>query len=1096
MAEYLRKLLNLRPGEGGRVLLLCLFIFTTHACQVIGKVLQLSLFLASYGRSAIPYAFLLSAVGVTCFSLLFAALAKNVGKRKLVPTSLLFIAAGFALWRLVIFGRTGHDAFVLYIWIDIATVLAVVLAWNYVNDACDSREGKRLFPLAALGASFAFLFNGFGIHPLVKLGLPAEDLAFFIIAALLLSVFVFYVLEARYSVCLDCDMSSGRERGRGTGNAHKINQDRKENRESLISGRKQVLDEGMMSKKRQQARGGFKNHLRWVLLSLRQGFAQLAANDLIRMFAVVTVLTILTQQLLDFMFMSALKARFVKADLALFIGVFMGSLGAAQIILQLVVTGRFLNRFGGSLCLMMEPVFVAISSIFYVVFPGFWFLMGFRFFDRILKTSFYSPSLQTLYTPVEPKSKIQAMALIKGVVSPLAKVAGALGLLFFWEGLNLRWIAIGTGLFSGAAALYVGLKAKKAYLGALHSALTRRKLTSGSRLNERSTPVVDGTALRMVKQSLQEGPAGAAVFALRFLAHLPPAQSRPLLTLALESEHSEVRREALSLLEEGGPAELEVIVSKGLEDDVGGVVLRALGGLARLKQTSARFRVEGFLSDERLSVRAGAALWLRKLFPQNQGDAGRVWAEILGDDCIETRLAAATALQELGDLSFTADVKTLLYDVDERVREAALSAAGELGMGTLIEDIFLCFDTRGPRDPAARALEKLGEPAVKAIRAFIEKNYSREDLYRRVPWILSAIEGAAATRLLVDLLSHEQHEVRLRSARILSRRAPGSLEEARLLELLDVELESAYCFMALQEYFSGLHACSHESALLLDQIWYRRSQIDKRIMALLGMAIDLQTADMIFANLESGLKRQRAGAVELLENVTTPEVSGRLIPLFEGHFGSGCMVRLPEKLFEIYSETFSNPIQAIVSGDDRYLKAFLLYECASELEKRAQGALTKEVQSLLPLIEKILFLKSAPIFSGLSGEELHRIAEIAEEVSYSADDVVFRQNDPGDAMYLVLHGRVSIRIQGREVVRLGSKECFGEMALLDNLPRSADVVVLSEADFLRIEADSFDELLEQKHAIVKGIFKVLTGRLREANARTQQEAIVGDRESN
>ena len=83
-------------------------------------------------------------------------------------------------------------------------------------------------------------------------------------------------------------------------------------------------------------------------------------------------------------------------------------------------------------------------------------------------------------------------------------------------------------------------------------------------------------------------------------------------------------------------------------------------------------------------------------------------------------------------------------------------------------------------------------------------------------------------------------------------------------------------------------------------------------------------------------------------------------------------------------------------------------------------------------------------------------------------------------MFLVLNGSVSVLVNDRPVARLGQGECFGEMALLDNEPRSADVVAADDTDLLRIDAQSFDELLEQKHTIVKSIFRVLSTRLRRA----------------
>ena len=149
------------------------------------------------------------------------------------------------------------------------------------------------------------------------------------------------------------------------------------------------------------------------------------------------------------------------------------------------------------------------------------------------------------------------------------------------------------------------------------------------------------------------------------------------------------------------------------------------------------------------------------------------------------------------------------------------------------------------------------------------------------------------------------------------------------------------------------------------------------------------------------------------------------------------------------------------------------------------------LQKLESAHKELVQAKTFEAIATATGEAIHwvgnkaapipgSVARITEEVSFATDSVIVKQADPGDAMFLVLNGSVSVRVNDRPVARLGQGECFGEMALLDNEPRSADVVAADDTDLLRIDAQSFDELLEQKHTIVKSIFKVLSTRLRKA----------------
>ncbi len=138
---------------------------------------------------------------------------------------------------------------------------------------------------------------------------------------------------------------------------------------------------------------------------------------------------------------------------------------------------------------------------------------------------------------------------------------------------------------------------------------------------------------------------------------------------------------------------------------------------------------------------------------------------------------------------------------------------------------------------------------------------------------------------------------------------------------------------------------------------------------------------------------------------------------------------------------------------------------------------------MITTVEKVLFLKSIDLFRALPGEELAQIAEIAEELPMGAGDQVFGEGEPGDALYIVVEGKVKVFKGERKLAELGERECFGEMAVLDSEPRSASVVALSEVLLLKIGREEFREILSERPEIAVGIIKVLSRRLREANAR-------------
>jgi CRP-like cAMP-binding protein len=133
-------------------------------------------------------------------------------------------------------------------------------------------------------------------------------------------------------------------------------------------------------------------------------------------------------------------------------------------------------------------------------------------------------------------------------------------------------------------------------------------------------------------------------------------------------------------------------------------------------------------------------------------------------------------------------------------------------------------------------------------------------------------------------------------------------------------------------------------------------------------------------------------------------------------------------------------------------------------------------------VEKILFLKSAPVFERVSGEDLAPLARVAEVETYSPGQTIFSEGELGDALYVIVRGKVSINQEGATIAALGPGEAFGEMAVLDNEKRSATTVALEECEVLRIGSEEFYEILHEQVEIAEGVIRLLSTRLREADA--------------
>ncbi len=134
---------------------------------------------------------------------------------------------------------------------------------------------------------------------------------------------------------------------------------------------------------------------------------------------------------------------------------------------------------------------------------------------------------------------------------------------------------------------------------------------------------------------------------------------------------------------------------------------------------------------------------------------------------------------------------------------------------------------------------------------------------------------------------------------------------------------------------------------------------------------------------------------------------------------------------------------------------------------------------MLSTVEKVLFLKSIDLFSQILGDSLAQIALIATEESRDVGEQICGDGECGDALYLVVEGKIRVHHRDRQATELGERGCFGETAILEALPGPASVTAVSATRLLKISREDFQEIMLEKPEIALGIIKVLSRRLRD-----------------
>jgi uncharacterized membrane protein len=138
-------------------------------------------------------------------------------------------------------------------------------------------------------------------------------------------------------------------------------------------------------------------------------------------------------------------------------------------------------------------------------------------------------------------------------------------------------------------------------------------------------------------------------------------------------------------------------------------------------------------------------------------------------------------------------------------------------------------------------------------------------------------------------------------------------------------------------------------------------------------------------------------------------------------------------------------------------------------------------------------LRQVPLFESLDEEEATELCHLMESIDSKAGTSLFRAGDEGDAMYVIERGKVRICVRAsndREVVltELSRGDFFGEMALLDGQPRSADAVVVEDSRLAVLSREHFLSFVQSSPKIALEMLTALANRLRHTDELLRRSA--------
>ena len=130
---------------------------------------------------------------------------------------------------------------------------------------------------------------------------------------------------------------------------------------------------------------------------------------------------------------------------------------------------------------------------------------------------------------------------------------------------------------------------------------------------------------------------------------------------------------------------------------------------------------------------------------------------------------------------------------------------------------------------------------------------------------------------------------------------------------------------------------------------------------------------------------------------------------------------------------------------------------------------------------KVKALKEAPLFAGLSRKELAQLARVSEDLEVEPGKVLCKEGETGHEFFVIVDGKVKVTRKGRRVTTRGGGDFVGEIALLEDVPRTATVTAETPVRLFVLTRKDFRHLLDENPGVERKVLRALARRLAEAS---------------
>lgn len=946
-------------------------------------------------------------------------------------------------------------------------VLLALLFWNLANDLFNTRQSKRLFPLITAGGVVGQILGSFGT-PWLVLWFNVDNLLVIYTGICAIGALAVRGMMRRFPSLLMADPKS---------------------------------TSGSRKKK-----SSMRQEIKAVIPLMKKSL-------LLKLMILLTLMPNVVIPIMNYQFNFAVDRTFAtETSMIEFFSYFRGVMNIVSLVILLFV-GKIYGRWGLPVALMFHPVnYVFAFTAFLLRFDVFSAIYA-RMSTQIIRSTINIPANAVVMGLFPESFRAMVRPFLRGTVVRIGLFLGS-GLILIGDRLfHPRYLSLVAIPFVLAWFL-APLILKFRYTAILSNLIKENQLDLSSLEDEEVSQLFREKSIQTeLSNAFLNAGEKEVVWYAQMLDRIKVPDRDRLLMQRIADLPPSVQVELLEFLSRDVGAQASSLLTDLAARGDRQLTLAVLKTVHRLGTgATAGFDRTRYLEHDDPLIRAYAAAGLMAQAPETAYAMIESWIK---DSSAETRKAGITAAGLSKDERF---IPTLTDRLENRDDEAllpetidALHAVGEHDLNETMSTFFKNENQR-VRLAALRAYHVTDKRTLKTV----------------VPLLADPdpdIRQTAAHRIehgrfhdgktLIKALSTPSKETRELLFDLLDRL---QIKDPDVFRFARNQMEGAYKSLAESEALLKMPPTPSRD-LLLDHLSQQRTELIVNVLRVLSIEDRSGRMRIISRGLWSSDSRQKANSQEAIEDLIDRPLTRLLMPLLDD-IPVTQKLATGRKVFKIknFSKDSASLCRHLL---DRYdwlavlLTLQLIGESASpcvdlsEIEpltrhdnshiSKLAGILTRRSQNegeeketpmaeTLTLPTIILWLKRIEIFEQLAVNELAAVASVTEEVDFAADQEVIREGDSGETLYLIIEGRVAVFKQQEgggeiELDRMDAGDYFGEMALFEDIPRTATIRTVAPSRMLMLHKQEFKEMVREYPQIALDICKVLSGRIRKLHAR-------------